>query len=116
MAKKYHWHKIAETKEALPVQEKNAISIEAGGKKMCLAKYNNQLYACAHKCPHAGGLLEEGWVDNLGNIVCPLHRYKFSLDKGRNISGEGYHLKTHPVEERPDGIYVGIETGGFFNW
>jgi len=116
MAKKYDWHKIAETKDELQVSEKNAISIEAAGKKMCLAKFNSQLYACAHKCPHAGGLLEEGWVDALGNIVCPLHRYKFSLEKGRNTSGEGYYLKTYPIEERTDGIYVGIETGGFLNW
>ena len=116
MAKKYHWHKIAETKEELLVQEKNAISLEAGGKKICLAKFNDRLYACAHKCPHAGGLLEEGWVDAMGNIVCPLHRYKYSLEKGHNVSGEGYHLKTYPIEERPDGIYVGIETGVFFNW
>jgi len=98
------------------VEEKYAISIEAGGKKMCLAKFEGNLFACAHKCPHAGGLMEEGWVDATGNIVCPLHRYKFSLEKGRNVSGEGYFLKTYPIEERPDGIYVGIETGGFFNW
>ena len=60
------------------VEEKYAKGIEAGGKKMCLAKYNDQLFACAAKCPHAGGVMEEGWVDAVGNIVCPLHRYKFS--------------------------------------
>jgi nitrite reductase/ring-hydroxylating ferredoxin subunit len=116
MAKKYNWHKIAESIAEIPVAEKDTLGIEAGGKKICLAKNNGQLYACAHQCPHAGGLMEEGWVDAAGNIVCPLHRYKFSLEKGRNTSGEGYFLKTYPVEERSDGVYIGIETGSFFNW
>lgn len=86
------------------------------GKKVCLARYQDKLFACAAKCPHAGGLMSAGFVDSLGNIVCPLHRYRFSLDRGRNVSGEGYYLKTYPVEIREDGIYVGFEAGGLFSW
>ena len=48
----------------------------------------------------------------IGNIVCPLHRYKFSLTNGRNTSGEGFYMKTFPVEMREEGLYVGLETGG----
>lgn len=114
--KKYKWYKIAASKAALMIEEKAIVSIEVGGKKMCLAKYNNDLFACAGKCPHAGGLMNEGWIDATGNIVCPIHRYKFSLDKGRNVTGEGYYLKTYPIEERVDGIYVGIESGRLFGW
>jgi len=25
------------------------------------------------------------------------------------VTGEGYYLKTYPVERRPDGIYIGFE-------
>lgn len=114
--KRYHWHKIAESVEELAVKDKQIISLEAGGKHMCITRANDKLFACAHKCPHAGGLMEEGWIDPMGNIVCPLHRYKFSLANGRNVSGEGYYLKTYPIEERPDGVYVGIEKGGLFGW
>ena len=78
--------------------------------------YKEELYACAAKCPHAGGTLAEGYTDVLGNIVCPVHRYKFSLQNGRNSSGEGYYLKTWPVEKREDGIYIGIEQQGLFSW
>jgi 3-phenylpropionate/trans-cinnamate dioxygenase ferredoxin subunit len=28
------------------------------------------------------------------------------------VSGEGYYLKHWPVEQRDDGIYVGMEKGG----
>jgi nitrite reductase/ring-hydroxylating ferredoxin subunit len=51
----------------------------------------------------------------VGNIVCPLHRYKFSLVNGRNVSGEGYYLKTYPVEQREDGLYIGFEKS-WFGW
>jgi nitrite reductase/ring-hydroxylating ferredoxin subunit len=76
-----------------------------------------RVLACAHKCPHAGGAMADGFVDALGNIVCPLHRYKFSLQNGRNTSGEGYYLKTHPVQLRENGVFVGIEEKkGLFGW
>ena len=111
--KKYKWYKIAESLADSGLAEKAAITISAGGKSICVARFEDKLYACAQKCPHAGGLMSQGSIDENGNIVCPLHRYKFSLEKGRNTSGEGYYLKTYPVEERPDGIYVGIEAGFF---
>ena len=60
--------------------------------------------------------MANGFVDATGNIVCPLHRYRFKLDNGRNSSGEGYYLKTYPIETRSDGLYLGIQAGGLLNW
>ena len=114
--KKYTWHKIADCVGELVFNENNLLEIETGGKKFCIARNNDSLFACAHRCPHAGGCLDEGYLDALGNIVCPIHRYKFDMKNGRNISGEGYHLKTYPIEIRIDGIFVGIEEGGLFGW
>lgn len=113
--KKYKWYKIAEHLSDVNLDEKQLISVSVGSKVICLTRYEGKLYGCAQKCPHAGAYLSQGWVDEGGNIVCPLHRYKFSLEKGRNTSGEGYYLKTYPVEERVDGIYIGIEAG-IFDW
>lgn len=88
--------------------------MEVNKKTVCVALHNGELLACANKCPHAGGHLQEGFLDAMGNIVCPLHRYKFSLKNGRNISGEGYHLKTYPVEIRAEGIFIGFERNKLF--
>ena len=90
--------------------------VKAGDKTICITKHNEKWFACAAKCPHAGGILADGYVDALGNIVCPLHRYKFSLQNGRNTSGEGYFLKTFPVEVREEGVFAGIEQNNLFNW
>jgi 3-phenylpropionate/trans-cinnamate dioxygenase ferredoxin subunit len=60
--------------------------------------------------------MADGFIDAIGNIVCPLHRYKFALSNGRNISGEGYYLKTYTVEQRADGWYIAFEKKGIFGW
>jgi 3-phenylpropionate/trans-cinnamate dioxygenase ferredoxin subunit len=114
--KKYTWHKVAESIEDFMWQENKLCEIQVKGKTICVALKGNDVYACAHKCPHAGGHLADGFVDALGNIVCPLHRYKFSLQNGRNVSGEGYFLKTYPVEMRENGVYIGLEEGGLFQF
>lgn len=115
-ARKFQWHKIADSTAELPLSASGLVEVEAAGKKLCLAVKDERLFACAAKCPHAGGRMADGFMDALGNIVCPLHRYRFSLEKGYNSSGEGFHLKTYPVEQREDGIYVGIEESNLFNW
>ena len=80
--------------------------VEADGISFCLAKRGDEVFAFQRKCPHAGADLSEGFMDALGNVVCPLHQYKFSVINGRNISGEGYFLKRYKVEKRAEALYI----------
>ena len=115
--KKYKWHKIASEESELNFGSNNLLHINVAGRTICIAKGNdNFLYACVNKCPHAGGIISGGFIDVLNNIVCPLHRYKYNLQNGRNVSGEGYYLKTYPLTLLDDGIYVGIEEKTFLSW
>ena len=116
MEKKYKWYKIANSLDDIIFSEKGLAEWEVHGKKICLSIFRGELYATSLKCPHAGGNLSHGFLDAAGNVVCPLHRYKFSLHTGRNISGEGYYLKTYPVEKKGDGYYIGLEESGIFSW
>jgi 3-phenylpropionate/trans-cinnamate dioxygenase ferredoxin subunit len=111
---KYRWHKIADHVNELDFAENNIAIVEVKGKKMCIAKFKDQVFAFAYKCPHAGGLLADGYIDALGQVVCPLHRYKYDLKNGRNTSGEGYYLKHWPVEIRNEAVYVGLEENSGF--
>ena len=113
--KKYKWYKIADSENELQFAPNNLLQIEVAGKKVCIAK-GKGLYACAAKCPHASGIIADGFIDSNDNVTCPLHRYKFSLQNGRNITGEGYYLKTYPMQITADGIFIGIEESGLFNW
>jgi nitrite reductase/ring-hydroxylating ferredoxin subunit len=107
--KEFTWYKIAESINEIQFAENNIAIVEVKGKRMCIAKFHDQAFAFSHKCPHAGGILADGHIDALGNVVCPNHRYKYDLKNGRNISGEGYYLKNWPVEIKENGVYIGIE-------
>src|SRR6476469_6684035 len=111
------WHKIANHINELEFAANNIAIADVNGKKICIARFKETVFAFAYKCPHAGGFLADGYIDALGNIVCPLHRYKYDMKNGRNVSGEGYYLKHWEVEVREDGVYVALETnGGFLNF
>jgi nitrite reductase/ring-hydroxylating ferredoxin subunit len=107
--KKYIWHKAADHINEIDFATNNIAVVEINGKKICLGKFNETVFAFAYKCPHAGGLLADGFIDSLGNVVCPLHRYKYDMKNGRNVTGEGYYLKHWPVDMRENGVFVGME-------
>jgi 3-phenylpropionate/trans-cinnamate dioxygenase ferredoxin subunit len=113
--KKLKWHKVAGALSELEWQKNNMTLADVAGKKITLIKNGNELFACAHTCPHASGILSDGFIDSAGYIVCPIHRYRFDLTNGRNVTGEGYFLKTYNVEEREAGIFVGFEENTWFD-
>ena len=78
------------------------------GKQILFIWKHDKLFATAAICPHGGVQLCDGYLDVRGNIVCPLLHYRFDPRNGYNASGEGYKLKTYPIEHRPDGYYLGI--------
>ncbi len=106
-----YWVKIADSVAELLFNEHGLTEVKADNKTICIGRFKDRLFAFAAKCPHASGLLVAGRIDATGNVVCPLHRYKFCMANGRNISGEGYYLKHWLVEERGDGIWVQLKDG-----
>jgi nitrite reductase/ring-hydroxylating ferredoxin subunit len=90
------------------LEENKMTEIAAGEKRVGLIKREGKVYAFAATCPHASARLCDGGLDALGRIICPLHKYKFDPVNGRNTSGEGYKLKTYPVEIKEDNIYIGL--------
>jgi len=102
------FHKIAEHINELDFSSNNIAVAEVQGKKICIGKYKDEVFAFAYKCPHASGFLADGYIDAFGNIVCPVHRYRYSMQTGHNVSGEGYYLKHWTVELREDGVFVEV--------
>lgn len=108
------WIKIAESVAELEFGTNNMAVSAVEGKKICIGLHKEKLFAFAYKCPHAGGVMADGYIDALGNVVCPLHKYKFCMENGRNVSGEGYFLKTYPVDVTEEGVFVGVEQKSIF--
>ncbi len=84
------------------------LQLNIEGKKLCLVKHQGQFYATQNTCPHAGGILSGGWCKE-GNIVCPIHRWEYSLTTGRGAEGQGDYIETYATELREDGLYIGLK-------
>lgn len=109
------WVKVADYITDIPFNAGGLAEVSAEGKIICMGRQGDALFAFAQKCPHASGLLVNGFIDALGNVVCPLHRYKFCMKNGRNVSGEGYYLKHWPVKVEERGIFVGFPQRSVFD-
>jgi 3-phenylpropionate/trans-cinnamate dioxygenase ferredoxin subunit len=113
-ATEMHWVLVTDAPASLDWPDNQLLDLEVDGKKITLAKFKEGFYAFAQKCPHASGRMAQGYINPLGQVVCPLHRYAFDMKNGRNTTGEGYFLKTYPVELRPNGLFIGFKPNSFF--
>jgi nitrite reductase/ring-hydroxylating ferredoxin subunit len=104
----YNWHRIDKI-FASDLQEGKLTEAFSGDRRIGLLKKGGNIHAFSATCPHAGANLCNGWLDPLGRIVCPEHKYRFDPANGRNTSGEGYKLVIYPVELRGDEIFVGLK-------
>lgn len=86
--------------------------VNVAQKKLCLVRNEGRLYVVQNTCPHAGGILSGGWCKN-GHLVCPIHRWEYNLETGRGATGQGDYIETYPIQQRPDGLYVGISQSWF---
>ncbi|MBM3412642.1 MAG: Rieske 2Fe-2S domain-containing protein [Bacteroidetes bacterium] len=102
------WYLITEDPNGLPWEQQPILSFTINNRAICLAQFQGKFFAFQSLCPHAGAPLKDGYIDVKGNIVCPLHHYKFCLSNGRNCTGQGYDMRTYPLEIRPDGLYIGL--------
>ncbi len=98
--------KIANSPEEINFNGEGIALVTVAGKQICIIRNGDNYYACSATCPHASGDLAKGYIDVLGNIVCPVHQYKFNLKNGRHTGGEPYFLKTYQVQNQKDGIFL----------
>jgi 3-phenylpropionate/trans-cinnamate dioxygenase ferredoxin subunit len=109
MDQKENWIKVAGNMNEIAFAANNIATIQIDQKSICLVGTPKGLKACSAKCPHAGGDLSGAFLDKKENMVCPVHGYRFSINSGRDISGEGYFLKIYTIKETEDGIFIRLE-------
>jgi nitrite reductase/ring-hydroxylating ferredoxin subunit len=80
-------------------------SVEVCGLRLAIFRDGSDVVALADRCPHAGGSLGQGWVEE-GEVVCPLHRWRFKLGDGRCTTMRGQGVHRFPVEIRGEGFWV----------
>ena len=105
MKQKRQWHRVAAKN---PLDDNSVTSVTAGVKAICLAKFQGKYYALDNRCPHQGGPLGEGLIEN-GYVRCPWHGYEYAPQDGSPPGGYDDRVETYPVDLRADGIYVAVE-------
>nr|MDJ0740308.1 thiamine pyrophosphate-binding protein [Gammaproteobacteria bacterium] len=105
------WHKVAERGE---LRDGEVRSVHAGSQTIALTRYDGRLGALDNACPHQGGPLSEGSIecsDDDGDcwLRCPWHGWDFHPLTGKSPGAHDDGVKTYPVEERDDGVYVAVQ-------
>lgn len=102
------WVKIFDSKEAANrhFEDTNTVQVVIGEKELCLVKFNNLYFAVSNLCPHQYENLSKGQVTPYGEIVCPLHFYRFDLKTGTECQNRTHNLKTFKVKLDESGLFV----------
>ncbi|MEO1011702.1 MAG: thiamine pyrophosphate-dependent enzyme [Bacteroidota bacterium] len=104
--KKIIWHKVLDNKGDLP--EGRVKTVTAAHRGICLTHFEGKFSALDNKCPHQGGPLGEGSIEN-GMLRCPWHGWDFHPCTGKPPGGYDDGVPTYEVKEERGAIFVGME-------
>ena len=82
--------------------------VEAGGRKILVARVDGACHAVAATCPHAGGPLNEG-VLHKGVVICPWHKAAFRVATGQRAEPPAVDdLQCFPVRVADGRVHVTV--------
>jgi ferredoxin-nitrite reductase len=87
------------------IQEGSAKLVRVRNEEVAVFKHQGRLCALQNNCPHEGGQLAMGWLEG-GEVVCPLHGYKFDLKTGACSTDPKLNAKTFRLVADGDGFAV----------
>src|SRR4051812_9636036 len=99
-----NWHRVLAAGE-LP--EGRVTTVAAGHKSVALVHYEGRFAALDNRCPHQGGPLGEGSIEN-GLLRCPWHGFDYCPLDGAS-PGFDDTATTYPLEIRDGEVFVGVE-------
>ena len=82
-------------------------AVVAGGRAVCLAKTDAGFSALDNRCPHQGGPLGEGTIED-GWLICPWHGYEYDPVTGTPPGGYDDAATPFPLQETDDSVRVGL--------
>lgn len=73
---------------------------------IALVRLGECFHAFQTDCPHRGAALIKGWITNQGEIICPLHQYRFDIKTGALKVGSCGDLEVYSTELTDDGLKI----------
>jgi len=91
--------------DELPVGECVGLMVE--GHFLGVHNVNGRFYVVDNVCPHSGGILHAGGLEN-DVVICPIHQWQFDVRSGQCVWPKKCQIATYPVEIVGDQVYVDI--------
>ncbi len=98
------WHRILDPDE---LDEGRVTTVTVGRRSFAVSKLGGAIGCLDNACPHQGGPLGEGSIEN-GWLRCPWHGYDYSPIDGRPPGGFADAVECFPTDVRDDGVWVGL--------
>jgi nitrite reductase (NADH) small subunit len=92
-------------KSDLP-QPGEAREFSAGSKTLCIANVDGVIRALDSECPHRGGPLAEGLIED-GKLICPWHAWSFDPATGATDASQE-RVAVYPVSIEGEEVFVRI--------
>ncbi len=104
MSKKIVWYKVLNSKKDLP--ENRVMTVTAGHKQIALSHFEGKICALNNSCPHQGGPLGEGSIEN-GILRCPWHGWDYHPCTGK-APGFDDGVEPYEVKVENGAVFVGL--------
>ncbi|WP_111669254.1 Rieske (2Fe-2S) protein [Algoriphagus litoralis] len=94
---------VSEVLEMLP--EARIKKVKLGNREIGIVRVGDRIFGFNSFCPHRGASLIQGSI-HAGEVICPLHHYRFELQGGRSKAGDCPDLETFPCTLSEDGLKI----------
>jgi nitrite reductase/ring-hydroxylating ferredoxin subunit len=102
------FNSASDIQKAIPLGSKKMVRI--GEKRVCIFNHDSGFKVFDNLCPHNGHSLLEGTINYLGEVVCPLHGYRFNLKNGKEGESRCRDLIIHQIDITIDGVFLIMTT------
>jgi nitrite reductase (NADH) small subunit len=99
------WLKLCSRAE-LPA-EGTAKEFALRDKTLCVAMIDGKPLALDNVCPHRGGPLAEGTIED-GKVVCPWHQWEFDLATGAATDSPDIKAVTYALRQDGEDVLVEV--------
>jgi nitrite reductase (NADH) small subunit len=80
---------------------------EVGGNQYAICNVEGELHAFDGICPHAGGPLGQGNIED-GRLICPWHAWEYDCRTGQNDYDQSLKLASFPVKVEGGDILIDV--------
>ena len=98
------WHRVAKVSD---LSDGAGQVVDISGESIALFNMKGKFYAIANHCPHRGGPLAEGHVED-GVVTCSWHGWEFEIKSGKCRTMPGSKQRSYPTKIENNEILINI--------